>query len=337
MGMLIKPLIGGQQLSKLHYRFFSVAMPASNFRKITHHHIANEAIPADQFIPRFLDAKAKEIVKNAGNVGLRGFLPDKYSIFNPYLSLSDITVGPPLMFPDHPHSGHEMMLYVLDGEFVHEDFLGVTETFKVGDLHWMTTGKGIIHAQVPGKQKHNRHIQFWINLPKDKQNIEPGNQVLRASKMPTITGDGYELKVLVGSYQGKTAAITVQSPLVMMDIAVKGGSKCLLQFAPKTAIGFYVINGKGTIAEEEVKLGSILMSKCENENERDATVSVQAEEDMRIILFGGMPLSDPMDYDGFFISCSKKETEKAVSDFEKCSDSFSLGKNWRSAIANKRS
>ena len=46
------------------------------------------------------------------------------------------------------------------GEFTHEDFMGWKATFAKEDVHWMTTGKGIIHAQIPGQQsKPSRHIQ----------------------------------------------------------------------------------------------------------------------------------------------------------------------------------
>jgi hypothetical protein len=141
-------------------------MPITTTRNIDHHHIAKENIPSDTFIPRFLKASSKDLVKNRGSVGVRGFVCSDYDTYSPYLMLSDITVGPPLMFPDHPHCGHDMMLYVLDGEFTHEDFMGWSETFHVGDTHWMTTGKGIIHAQAPGPTPQNRHVQC-----KNKENF----------------------------------------------------------------------------------------------------------------------------------------------------------------------
>lgn len=37
--------------------------------------------------------------------------------------------------------------------------MGWKETFAEGDVHWMSTGKGIIHAQIPGPQPTNRHVQ----------------------------------------------------------------------------------------------------------------------------------------------------------------------------------
>lgn len=93
-------------------------MPSALARDIDDHYVAQERIPASAFIPRFLsEEKAKEVVGARGDaqVGVRGFNCPQYATFSPYLTLSDITVGPPLMFPDHPHCGHDMMLYVIEG------------------------------------------------------------------------------------------------------------------------------------------------------------------------------------------------------------------------------
>lgn len=134
-------------------------MPATA-RSIDTHYIADEKIPAAAFIPRYTSQAAAEAVKKGGNVGVRGFNCPQYETFNPFLTLSDITVGPPLLFPEHPHCGHEMFLYVVEGEFTHEDFMGYQVTVGKGDVHWMTTGRGIIHAQIPGQQSAaSRHVQ----------------------------------------------------------------------------------------------------------------------------------------------------------------------------------
>lgn len=137
-------------------------MPSSTTRQIEQQTKASEKITAASFIPRYLEKQSNELGDR--QVGVRGFVCNDYDRFSPYLTLSDITVGPPLMFPDHPHCGHDMMMYVLEGEFTHEDFLGWKETFAVSDVHWMSTGKGIIHAQVPGKNPINRHVQCMNSM-----------------------------------------------------------------------------------------------------------------------------------------------------------------------------
>lgn len=138
-------------------------MPTST-RTLSSHYIADEKIPASAFIPRYTSDAAMEAVRKGGDVGRRGFNCPQYSVFNPFLALSDITVGPPLLFPEHPHCGHEMFLYVIDGEFTHEDFMGCKVTASTGDVHWMTTGRGIIHAQIPAQHgPASRHVQSTLS------------------------------------------------------------------------------------------------------------------------------------------------------------------------------
>ena len=68
-------------------------------------------------------------------------------------------------FPDHPHRGFETVSYLLEGQFVHEDFTGRKGTMGPGDLQWMTAGRGIVHSEMPGPCL-TRGLQLWVNLRK---------------------------------------------------------------------------------------------------------------------------------------------------------------------------
>ena len=63
--------------------------------------------------------------------------------------LDNFNVKLPGGFPDHPHRGMETVTYMLSGQLMHEDFLGNAGTLSVGDVQWMTAGKGIKHAEMP--------------------------------------------------------------------------------------------------------------------------------------------------------------------------------------------
>ena len=72
--------------------------------------------------------------------------------FDPFLLLDYFAAGPPAGFPDHPHRGFETVTYVESGCFHHEDFEGHSGKIGVGDLQWMTAGKGYV--------RRGRHRQF---------------------------------------------------------------------------------------------------------------------------------------------------------------------------------
>jgi len=259
-----------------------------------------------------------------------------YSKVNPYLTLSDITVGPPLMFPDHPHCGHEMMMYVLDGAFAHEDHMGWRETFEQGDVHWMTTGKGIIHAQVPKEgSKPSRHVQFWINLPKDHKYCDPDNQVLRAAKTPVGKCGDAVCRLLIGKFEGKESPLQTKTPILIMDVKLPAGGRMQLKLPGNLFVGFYVLEGKGNVpGMVDMEESSIVLSKPGPPEESLLELEAK-EEDLRFLLFAGEPINEPVDFDGYFVCRSKDDTRKAINDFDKGEGPFAAGKTWSSKIANK--
>lgn len=58
---------------------------------------------------------------------------------------------------------------MLKGAFRHEDNKGHAGTIGVGDLQWMTAGRGIVHSEMPATDDENIGLQLWVNLAaKDK-------------------------------------------------------------------------------------------------------------------------------------------------------------------------
>lgn len=92
--------------------------------------------------------------------------------FDPFLMLDHFAVQKPNGFPDHPHRGFETVTYMLNGTIAHEDFAGHSGQIGPGDLQWMTAGKGIVHAEMPGDGLAEG-LQLWINLKAKDKLCEP--------------------------------------------------------------------------------------------------------------------------------------------------------------------
>jgi len=54
-----------------------------------------------------------------------------------------------LGFPMHPHRGIETVTYMLEGIVNHRDSLGNGGSIEAGDVQWMTSGRGIMHEEMP--------------------------------------------------------------------------------------------------------------------------------------------------------------------------------------------
>lgn len=56
----------------------------------------------------------------------------------------------------------------------HEDFRGNKGTINPGDIQWMTAGRGILHAEMPGSFTEPAYgFQLWINLKAKEKFCEP--------------------------------------------------------------------------------------------------------------------------------------------------------------------
>lgn len=63
------------------------------------------------------------------------------------------------------------------GKVHHEDFKGHKGTIGPGDIQWMTAGKGIVHAEMPGSyEKDSIGFQLWLNLKSKDKMQEPQYQ-----------------------------------------------------------------------------------------------------------------------------------------------------------------
>jgi len=119
-------------------------------------------------------------------------------------------------FPWHPHRGIETITYVLAGSVDHGDSLGNSGTLRGGDVQWMTAGSGILHQEMPkGNAKGQMHgFQLWANLPSALKMTTPRYQDVKARDIPEILeDDGSVVKVIVGTFWGKTGRLTAFPPI----------------------------------------------------------------------------------------------------------------------------
>src|SRR3989304_5031798 len=56
-------------------------------------------------------------------------------------------------FPMHPHRGTETVTYMPAGAVQHRDCLGNAGVIEAGDVQWMTSGRGIMHEEMPQQRQ----------------------------------------------------------------------------------------------------------------------------------------------------------------------------------------
>ena len=169
-------------------------------------------------------------------------------------------------FPWHPHRGIETITYVLSGSVEHGDSLGNTGTLGAGDVQWMTAGSGIMHQEMPhgNKQGQMHGFQLWANLPSDLKMTDPRYQDVQGSEIPEIIDDdGTRVKVIIGSFWGKTGPVDgIAADPQYLDIYVPPGVKKTFPVDLYRKAFAYVFEGAGMFRDASDPQGVLWRKRC---------------------------------------------------------------------------
>ncbi|KAI9831916.1 MAG: hypothetical protein M1819_004638 [Sarea resinae] len=264
--------------------------------------------------------------------------------FSPFLMLDHFTVNPPAGFPDHPHRGQETITYLLQGAVDHEDFAGNKGTIFAGDLQFMTAGRGIMHAEMPVRNKDglsNIGLQLWVDLPQKLKKCEPRYRDLRGSEIPQLeTDDGkVKIKVISGQSQGVDSVRDLAyTPVWILDFTVKPGGKVSQNLPAGWNAFAYTLEGTTTFGsgKDETSVGQYHNVVFEQKGDSvEAAVSPDAKEGSRFVIIAGLPLDQKVVQYGPFVLNTQEEVYQAMLDYNSHMNGFERARDWRSGIGGR--
>ena len=282
--------------------------------------------------------KAVPTMEGAGVSLHRAFGFQDPSELDPFLLFDDFRNERPedfiRGFPWHPHRGIETITYVLSGTVEHGDSLGNSGTLGAGDVQWMTAGSGILHQEMPqGNAQGQMHgFQLWGNLPAAQKMTDPRYQDVKGTEIPEIIDDdGTRVKVIVGTFWGKTGPVDgIAADPQYLDISVPAGVTKTFPVDTYRRAFAYVFEGAGAFADASDPQGVLLEKEVGGEevNIRDLSgnrtlirfgsgdeVTVQAgPEGIRFLLISGAPINEPVAWHGPIVMNSQAELRQAIAD-----------------------
>jgi redox-sensitive bicupin YhaK (pirin superfamily) len=112
-------------------------------------------------------------------------------------------------FPMHPHRGIETVTYMISGHVNHKDSIGNTGSITDGDVQWMTSGRGIMHEEMPqAREDEMVGFQLWVNLPARLKMTKPRYQNITSEQIPQIQHeDGVKIRVIAGEVDGVSGPV----------------------------------------------------------------------------------------------------------------------------------
>lgn len=255
--------------------------------------------------------RGSDAVDGAGVKLVRVLGHGTISDFDPFLMLDafdakdprDYTKG----FPWHPHRGIETVTYLIEGRIEHGDSLGNSGVIGNGDCQWMTAGSGIIHQEMPKEAERMLGLQLWLNLPAKDKMTEPKYRDITAAMVPKIEETYVTIRVISGTFKGIKGAIQGDYvKTLMLDAEIKAGGSLDVEVPHEDTLFFYMVSGSGSLEGENLNAKSAILT-----SKGDTLTLLGGEEGMRVILFSGAPLNEPVAWGGPIVMNTREELEEA--------------------------
>lgn len=110
--------------------------------------------------------------------------------------LNDDTLSPGAVWPLHPHAQNEVVTYVAEGEFRHEDERGKGGVLHKGGVQHTTVGRGMFHSEINNrKDVPMRFVQIWyypekLNLTPSVEQREVERKERTNRLLPLVSSNG---------------------------------------------------------------------------------------------------------------------------------------------------
>ncbi|WP_066460436.1 pirin family protein [Sanguibacter suarezii] len=237
----------------------------------------------------------------------------------------DVSAGPGMQVPPHPHTGLQTVSWLFAGEVLHRDSVGSVSTVRPGELNLMTAGRGISHSEQSPDPVYSRPpvlhgVQLWTALPSTAVGTAPTFE--HHADLPALEAPGALARVFLGQlpaqhHLGVLSALrspaTTFTPLVGAQIDLAPGAALTLVLDP-TFEHAVLVDTPGVIDVDGdpvgwSELGFIAAGALET------TVRAAPDAPARLILIGGEPFAEEIVMWWNFVGRSHEDVVQARADW----------------------
>jgi len=234
-------------------------------------------------------------------------------------------------FPAHPHSGFETVSVVTKGMVDHSDSLGGKGRFGNGDVQWLTSGKGVQHAEMfplLNADKNTFEIfQLWLNLPKKSKKVDPYYQMLWSEDIPKIkftdgNGNKTEVDLIAGKLNGQTAlspnpdswAADPENKVQIWTLKLEPNANYVIEGINEDVTRtLYFYNGN-SIAINETEVNEKRLIHLNSTEE----IQIQNSSEIAYLFFlQGKPINEPLVQHGPFVANSQEGIQETMQAYRK--------------------
>ncbi|WP_427007832.1 pirin family protein [Pseudarthrobacter sp. H2] len=191
-----------------------------------------------------------------------------------------------MQVPRHPHTGLQTVSWLFTGEIEHQDSAGFHAAVRPGEVNLMTAGRGISHSEFSTPDTDVLHgAQLWVALPERARHMEPTFEHYRPE---AVTGEGWTMRVFLGSLAGSTSPVTTHTALLGAEIILAPGTELTLDTEPSFEHGVLVDTGTLVLDGQSVAKDHLAFLPAG----RPSLTLTAGSEQLRVLLIGGEPLGE---------------------------------------------
>ncbi len=266
-----------------------------------------------------VDAIAAVIVPRARDIGgfeVRRALPAPQRqmvgpfIFFDQMGPAEFLTGQGIDVRPHPHIGLATVTYLLTGRMHHRDSLGTDQWIEPGAVNLMVAGQGITHSErTDGAARLAPQTMFglqtWLALPKSAEDDPARFLHAPAATLPVLTGEGKEVRLILGDAWGERVDIPTPSEVFYADATLAPGAAIPLPDGHEDR-GVYILSGDVTVGGQTFPAGQMLVFRPGDR------ISLRAgDQGTRIMLLGGATMDGPRHIWWNFVASSKDRIDAA--------------------------
>jgi quercetin 2,3-dioxygenase len=220
-------------------------------------------------------------------------------------------------FPPHPHRGMQTLTYMKHGGIIHEDSRGNRGEIRGGGVQWMSSGRGIIHSEMPTQDTEGLHgFQLWINLPAAEKMSEPRYRDIPASELAALDGEGFTALAIGGEWRLDEATVTgplreIAPRAGVLDLQLQADATVNLHLPASESLLAYIYEGELRHGDKALGERNLLVTS------RGERWTLQAGAvGASLLLLRGEPLREPVAQYGPFVMNTPAEIEQAIRDYQ---------------------
>ena len=230
-------------------------------------------------------------------------------VFFDHILENTYPAGSGMNINQHPHIGLSTLTYLFEGALQHKDSLGSDQVVQAGDVSWMTAGSAIAHVErtpealkTSGFSLHG--LQVWLASPKDHE-TGPGHYSHHpAASLPVSDNLGVQVRLIAGDGFCLKSPVPVLSPTLYAEVRMQTATTLLLPDEHEQR-AVYVLEGDAQLDGEPLAVHSLVVLPSGQE------MTLFAETDCHVMVFGGAPLDGPRRINWNFVASDPAMIEQA--------------------------